>query len=129
MRRETQNVLLVLVGGALLKIALTGTYLLYVKPSHQYWLIAGGIVMLLLAAVSITRDLVSAARTPRDQPLPTHTGQDHTEHGQPGHTHADHAHADHAHADHAHADHAHADHAHAARHDAARDDRAGATAG
>ncbi|MCG8916985.1 TIGR03943 family protein [Actinokineospora sp. PR83] len=85
MRRETQNVLLVLVGGALLKIALTGTYLLYVKPSHQYWLIAGGVVMLLLAAVSITRDLVSAARTPRDQPLPAH---DHAGGGQPGHDHA-----------------------------------------
>lgn len=92
MRRETQNVLLVLVGGALLKIALTGTYLLYVKPSHQYWLIAGGIVMLLLAAISITRDLVSAARTPRDQPLPAHAEQGHgqPEHDQAGHDHAGH---------------------------------------
>ena len=121
MRRETQNVLLVLVGGALLKIALTGTYLLYVKPSHQYWLIAGGIVMLLLAAVSITRDLVSAARTPRDQPLPAHTGQDHAEHAQPGHTHADHAHA---HAEHGQPGHGQAGRDHAG-HGLADDDHAG----
>lgn len=60
MRRETQNILLVLVGGALLKISFTGTYLLYVKPAHQYWLIAGGVIMVALAAVSILRDLVPA---------------------------------------------------------------------
>ena len=42
MRRETQNVLLVLLGGALLKIALTGTYLRYVKPSLFPWLVLAG---------------------------------------------------------------------------------------
>jgi uncharacterized repeat protein (TIGR03943 family) len=57
MRRETQNILLVLVGGALLKISFTGTYLRYVKPSHQWLLITGGLVMVLLAAVSIVREL------------------------------------------------------------------------
>jgi uncharacterized repeat protein (TIGR03943 family) len=57
MRRETQNILLVLVGGALLKISFTGTYLRYVKPSHQWLLITGGFVMILLAAVSIVREL------------------------------------------------------------------------
>jgi len=57
LRRETQNILLVLLGGALLKISFTGTYLRYVKPSHQWLLIAGGAVMILLAAVSIVREL------------------------------------------------------------------------
>jgi uncharacterized repeat protein (TIGR03943 family) len=58
MRRETQNVLLVLVGGALLKIALVGgTYLRYVKPSVQPWLIASGAVMIVLAAVAIIGDI------------------------------------------------------------------------
>ncbi|HEU5474405.1 MAG TPA: TIGR03943 family protein [Actinophytocola sp.] len=55
MRRETQNILLLLLGGALLKIAFTGTYLRYVKPSHQWLLIAGGAVMVLLALVSLVR--------------------------------------------------------------------------
>jgi uncharacterized repeat protein (TIGR03943 family) len=59
-RRETQNILLVLLGGALLKISFTGTYLRYVKPSHQWLLIAGGFVMVGLAAVSIIRDIRGA---------------------------------------------------------------------
>jgi uncharacterized repeat protein (TIGR03943 family) len=63
MRRETQNILLVLLGGALLKISFTGTYLRYVKPSHQWLLIAGGIVMILLAAVSIIREIRGARDT------------------------------------------------------------------
>lgn len=60
MRRETQNILLILLGGALLKISFGGTYLRYVKPSHQWLLIAGGAVMILLAAVSIVRELRGA---------------------------------------------------------------------
>ncbi|OLR95412.1 TIGR03943 family putative permease subunit [Actinokineospora bangkokensis] len=79
MRRETQNVLLVLVGGALLKISLTSTYLLYVKPSHRPWLIAGGAVILLLAAVSITRDIL-AARHPHAAAVTAEHGDEH-EHG------------------------------------------------
>jgi uncharacterized repeat protein (TIGR03943 family) len=59
-RRETQNILLVLLGGALLKISFTGTYLRYVKPSHKWLLIAGGVVMILLAAVSIVREIRGA---------------------------------------------------------------------
>jgi uncharacterized repeat protein (TIGR03943 family) len=59
-RRETQNILLVLLGGALLKISFTGTYLRYVKPSHQWLLVLGGLVMVLLAAVSIVRELRGA---------------------------------------------------------------------
>lgn len=60
MRRETQNVLLVLLGGALLKISFTGDYLRYVKPGHLWLLIAGGSVMVLLAAVSIVREILGA---------------------------------------------------------------------
>jgi uncharacterized repeat protein (TIGR03943 family) len=59
-RRETQNILLVLLGGALLKISFTGTYLRYVKPSHQWLLITAGFVMILLAGVSIVRELRGA---------------------------------------------------------------------
>ncbi|MEU4739326.1 TIGR03943 family protein [Actinosynnema sp. NPDC023658] len=57
MRRETQNILLVLLGGALLKLSLTGTYLRYVKESLQPWLVATGAVMVVLAVVSIARDI------------------------------------------------------------------------
>ncbi|MFI9006458.1 TIGR03943 family putative permease subunit [Actinosynnema sp. NPDC053489] len=57
MRRETQNILLVLLGGALLKLALTGTYLRYVKESLQPWLVVTGAVVVVLALVSIARDV------------------------------------------------------------------------
>ncbi|MFD2473691.1 TIGR03943 family putative permease subunit [Amycolatopsis silviterrae] len=60
MRRETQNVLLILLGGALVKIALNGDYLRYVKPAQQLWIIAGGAVMLLLGAAAIVRDIATA---------------------------------------------------------------------
>ena len=62
MRRETQNILLVLLGGALLKIALNGTYLNYVKPALQPWLVLSGAIMVLLAAVAIVSDIVKARR-------------------------------------------------------------------
>jgi uncharacterized repeat protein (TIGR03943 family) len=62
MRRETQNILLVLLGGALLKIALNGTYLNYVKPALQPWLIVSGAIMVLLAGVAITTDILKARR-------------------------------------------------------------------
>jgi uncharacterized repeat protein (TIGR03943 family) len=64
MRRETQNILLVLLGGALLKISLGDSYLRYVKPAHQPWLIAAGVVMVALAAISIVREVLAARSGP-----------------------------------------------------------------
>ncbi|WP_199435107.1 TIGR03943 family putative permease subunit [Qaidamihabitans albus] len=62
MRRETQNILLILLGGALLKIALNGDYLRYVKPSQQPWVIAGGAAMVLLGGIAVVRDVLAARR-------------------------------------------------------------------
>lgn len=61
MRRETQNVLLVLLGGALLKIALNGDYLRYVRPAQQPWILGGGFVILALGVVAMVRDMLAAA--------------------------------------------------------------------
>ncbi|GHG00387.1 MULTISPECIES: TIGR03943 family putative permease subunit [Amycolatopsis] len=72
MKRETQNILLILLGGALVKIAVNGDYLRYVKPAQQPWIIAGGAVMVLLGAVAIVRDLV-ASRASHD-----HDGHSHS---------------------------------------------------
>lgn len=77
MRRETQNILLVLLGGALLKISFTGAYLNYVKAAHQWLLIAGGAVMVLLALVSIARDLLDA----RAAQVAGHEGHSHASAG------------------------------------------------
>ena len=57
MRRETQNVLLVLVGGVLIKIVLDGSYLRYVTPWSAPALLAGGVVIVGLALVAIVRDV------------------------------------------------------------------------
>ncbi|MFI5610416.1 TIGR03943 family putative permease subunit [Amycolatopsis sp. NPDC051903] len=70
MRRETQNVLLILLGGALVKIAVNGDYLRYVKPAQQPWIIAGGVVMLVLGAVAILRDLFAARAAAKAQEEP-----------------------------------------------------------
>lgn len=67
MRRETQNVLLILLGGALLKLALSDDYLQYVKLQHKWFMIGGGVAMLLLGGVAIWRDLRSnGAQTEHD---------------------------------------------------------------
>lgn len=62
MRRESQNILLLLLGGALIKIAVDGSYLRYVKPAQQPWLLLAGGAMAALAVVAITRDIVTARR-------------------------------------------------------------------
>ena len=56
MRRDTQHVLLVLLGGALLRIAADDTYLRYVRPSHRWLLLAAGAVIVVLAIVGLLRD-------------------------------------------------------------------------
>jgi uncharacterized repeat protein (TIGR03943 family) len=61
-KRETQNILLVLLGGALLKISLNGTYLRYVKPAQLPWLIAAGGIMVAIAFWSIARDIMASRR-------------------------------------------------------------------
>ncbi len=57
MRRETQNILLVLLGGALLKISFSGLYLRYVQKGLLPLLIAAGSIMIGLALFAIIRDV------------------------------------------------------------------------
>ncbi|MGH3785162.1 MAG: TIGR03943 family putative permease subunit [Pseudonocardiaceae bacterium] len=66
MRRETQNVLLVLLGGALCKIGWNGDYLRYVKPSLLPFLISAGLVILALGLISIVRDMRAGGSAPDD---------------------------------------------------------------
>ncbi|MGQ0774168.1 MAG: TIGR03943 family putative permease subunit [Pseudonocardiales bacterium] len=82
MRRETQNILLVLLGGALLKIAWTGTYLRYVKPSLLPFLVATGVVILALGLIAIVRDVRAGrpASVETEHPGDDHAGVDHVDH-------------------------------------------------
>lgn len=59
MRRDATNVLLLLVGGALVKITVDGTYLRYVKPTAKPWVLAAGVIMIGLAAATIVRDALA----------------------------------------------------------------------
>ncbi|WP_433525745.1 TIGR03943 family putative permease subunit [Nocardia pseudovaccinii] len=57
MKRETQNLLLLLIGSAVLWTTLDGNYLRYVKPSLYPFLLISSIGFILLALVAIFRDI------------------------------------------------------------------------
>jgi len=57
MRRDAQHVLLVLVGGVLVKIVLDGSYLRYVKPWSAVPVLAAGVVLVAVALIALVRDL------------------------------------------------------------------------
>jgi uncharacterized repeat protein (TIGR03943 family) len=60
MRRDTQAVLLLLVGGTLLKVSLAGTYVRYVKPSQLPLLLVAGTVLIVVAVLTLWRHLREA---------------------------------------------------------------------
>lgn len=49
MNRDTAHAVLLLLGGAMLRIALDGTYLRYVRPEHRWLLVGAGAVLVVLA--------------------------------------------------------------------------------
>lgn len=57
MRRETENVLLLLLGASVLSIAITGTFTRYVKPALLPWLVASAVVLIVLAFSAMIRDI------------------------------------------------------------------------
>jgi putative membrane protein len=57
MNRETENVLLLLIGVSGVLIVGSGTYTRYVKPSVLPWLLAGSAVVILLAVFAIVADI------------------------------------------------------------------------
>ncbi|MDF2824205.1 MAG: hypothetical protein K0R68_1613, partial [Mycobacterium sp.] len=57
MNRETENMLLLLVGISGVTIVVTGTYTRYVKPALMPWLLVGAVVVIVLAAAAIVADI------------------------------------------------------------------------
>jgi putative membrane protein len=57
MRRELHALILALVGGTLLRLAVTGGYIRYVKVGLRPYLIAAGVVLLLVALASLAQAL------------------------------------------------------------------------
>lgn len=64
MNRETQNVLLLLVGISGIVVVSTGTYLRYVKPTLLPWLLAGAAVVIVLALSAIVGDIRRGGTAP-----------------------------------------------------------------
>ncbi len=62
MSRETENVLLLLVGLCTAVILVTGTYTRYVKPSLMPWLVSAAVLLIALALSAIIRDIRANGR-------------------------------------------------------------------
>jgi uncharacterized repeat protein (TIGR03943 family) len=62
--RDVGGVLLVLVGGAVLRISVGDVYLRYVKESLRPWLLVSGAILVLLGLLTLV-DVWRASRTPR----------------------------------------------------------------
>jgi len=74
-KRDAQAVLLLLVGGTLLKIGLLGTYVRYVKPGLLPLLLAGGIALVAVAGATLWSHVGAAGRAERSH-------GDHDAHGE-----------------------------------------------
>lgn len=93
MSREVGAVLLVLVGGAILRISIGDTYLRYVKEGLRPWLLVSGTILLLLglwAVVDLVREARAADRAANeDRPdggiADTHDHDGHEAHDHEGH--------------------------------------------
>jgi uncharacterized repeat protein (TIGR03943 family) len=63
-RRDAQHVLLVLVGGVLVKIVLDGSYLRYVRPWSAVPVLLAGVVLITVAVIALVRDLRARPAAP-----------------------------------------------------------------
>lgn len=70
MRRETQNLVLLLIGVSLVMAIVTGSYTRYVKPGMLPWLIGSAATLIGLALVAMASDIRGKAPTARDTITP-----------------------------------------------------------
>lgn len=68
LRRNVQGVLLVLVGSAVLRIAVDGTFVRYVKEGMRPYLLGAGAVLLALGVVEVALHTVRALREEPERP-------------------------------------------------------------
>ena len=69
MRRDVQGILLILVGGAVLRITLGGTYLNYVKEGMRTWLLISGTTLIVLGVMALL-DALRRGRKSEDEATP-----------------------------------------------------------
>jgi uncharacterized repeat protein (TIGR03943 family) len=92
MRRDAQAIVLLLMGGAILRISLTDTYLNYVKEMMQPYLVASGALLVVLGLLALLDALRGARSTPdaKVAAVPSDSGHDHSGHDHSGHDHSGH---------------------------------------
>ena len=71
MRREVQSILLVLIGGALIRLSISGAYENFVKPRLGPYLISAGVVLVVLGLWGALRADPLRRGAPKVQPLDT----------------------------------------------------------
>ncbi|MEK9664547.1 MAG: TIGR03943 family protein [Candidatus Nanopelagicales bacterium] len=81
MRRDVQAIVLILVGGAVLRISIGDAYLNYVKANMRIWLILSGALLVLLGLLALV-DVLRKGRaavepTPHDEPHEHDDGHGH----------------------------------------------------
>lgn len=69
MRRDVQGILLILVGGAVLRITLGGTYLNFVKEGMRTWLLISGSTLIVLGVMALL-DALRRGRKSEDESTP-----------------------------------------------------------
>ena len=77
MNRQAQGVVLLLLGGAVLKASVTDMYLRYVKAGLRPFLIAAGVVLVAAAVMTLSYDF----RADRDRAADQQDVDDHDDHG------------------------------------------------
>ncbi|MGH3804919.1 MAG: TIGR03943 family putative permease subunit [Pseudonocardiaceae bacterium] len=65
MNRETQSLVTLLVGGAALRISVTDVYLRYVKSELRPFLIAAAVILIVIGAVTLWREVFGKVRSAR----------------------------------------------------------------
>ncbi|MFI9163118.1 TIGR03943 family putative permease subunit [Kitasatospora aureofaciens] len=94
MRREAQAILLVLLGTAVLRISLLGdAYLRYVRAALRPYLIAAGVVVVLLGVLTAAVALRAARRAEGDHDVHGHDVHGHDVHGHDVNSHDTHGHS------------------------------------
>jgi uncharacterized repeat protein (TIGR03943 family) len=85
MNREAQSVLLLLVGGAVLRISLSDVYLRYVKEGLRPFLITAGVLLVVIAVATLVRELFN-----RDTAVVVPAGDERDHADDDGHGHGHH---------------------------------------
>lgn len=87
MNKETQSLITLLIGGALLRISVTDVYLRYVKEGLRPFLIVSAVALLVIGAATLWREMTSrtggdhADKRRRRRGEAEHDNHDHDEHG------------------------------------------------